>query len=212
MAATMGTKRKPGKKERKKHGPPATPLTIEKTSDGCRIVLPRVGVTYAGHGIFWIGLCFCVGITFISWVFFALSEEGHAESKKPGDLALIFLVLGGFWVVSLGTVLFGINMGLRRGTIEVTAGELRIHSVTPFSDKLVTFPRAAISAVQRGPTGLSVGGTRGTAGHGVDELHVYTEGNKRHRFFAGRNTRELEEVAEHLREALGVGTTRYDGG
>lgn len=212
MTDTVGAMRKPGKKERKKHGPPATPLTIEKTSDGCRIVLPRVGVTYAGHGIFWIGLCFCVGIGFLSWVFFALGEEGHAESKKPEDLALIFLVLGGFWVVSLGTVLFGINMGLRRGTIEVTADFLRIHSVTPFSTKVAEFPRASIMAIQRGPTGLSVGGTKGTAGLGVDELHVYTEGKKRHRFFAGRNTRELEDVAEHLREALGVGTTRYDGG
>ena len=153
------------------------------------IVLPRVGSTKGG-----------------------VYTPPSNESLPAG----VFIALGGFWLVSMGTVLFGINMGLRRGLIEVTADLLRIQQISPFSNRIVELPRGRVVAVQRGPTGLSIGATRragrsGAAGRGVDELHIYTDDGARLRFFAGRQSGELELVAAHLREALAVGTRRYDG-
>ena len=146
------------------------------------------------------------------------STEGGVYTPPSNEPlpAVMFIGLGGFWLASLGTVLSGLNMGLRRGVVEVIGDVLRIQQITPFSNRVVELPRGRIAAVQRGPTGLSIGCTRGTGrsgarGHGVDELHVYTDDGARLRFFAGRQSGELELVAAHLREALAVGTRQYDG-
>lgn len=197
-------------------------LAIEVMGGGSRIVLPRPGLSRAGHGMFWVGICFCIGIAIITAAFVIFPRLGSTEGgvytppSNESVPALVIIVLGAFWLVSLGTVLFGMNMGLRRGVVEVTGESLRIQQISPFSNRLVELPRGRITAVQRGATGLSIGSTRragrsGAAGKGVDELHIYTDDGARLRFFGGRETSELELVAAHLREALAVGTRRYDG-
>jgi hypothetical protein len=158
----------------------------------------------------------------ITAAFIVLPRLGSTEggvytppSNEPWPAA-VFVALGAFWLASLGTALFGLNMGLRRGVVEVSGDVLRIQQTSPFSNRVVQLPRGRVVAVQRGPTGLSIGSTRrtgrsGAAGRGVDELHIHTDDGARLRFFAGRDTGELESVAAHLREALAVGTRRCDG-
>ncbi len=204
-------------------GMPKHSFAVETTQEGWRIELPRLSLFRAGHGLFWIGLCFCLGSAIISAAFIILPQVGSTEggvytppSHEPMP-TVFFVAIGLLWTCSLGTTAFAINMSVRRDDIELTANSLRINQVAPFLSRLAEIPRSSIAAIQRGPSGLAIGGTKetsrsGAEGKGVDQLHIYTNEGKRLRFFTGRTTSELEALATFLREKLGVSVKKYDGG
>lgn len=195
---------------------------LEKTSKGFRLFLPAVGVSRAGHGSFWVGLCFLVGVAIISACFLIFPHLGethkgvyippsHQPMPWPARTGMAF-----FGVFSLAITFFGLSMGRRTAIIEVDADALSIAEKGLVSHRRSRWTRGELRAIQVGPSGFSVGRTKktgraGAAGKSIQQLHVYLQGGQRVRFLTGRDYKDLDRIAEQLRNALHLSSTDYDG-
>jgi hypothetical protein len=201
---------------------PTTSAVHELTKDGFRFVLTPVGITRAGHGFFWVGLCFCLGITVITASFLLLatgnSDGGVDSFDQLQSLPLLaWVVLGAFWVVSIWAALFGASMGIRSGVIEVAGNSLRVREKKLLSRRQHQWTNNELIAIQTGPSGFSVGrskktGRSGAAGKSIQQLHIHLSDGRRLRLFTGRDADELDWISSELRQALNLTHKAYDGG
>jgi hypothetical protein len=197
--------------------------SIESTAAGFAIRLSPVGISRAGHGSFWVGLCFCAGIAILATCFAVFPHLGatHKGVYVPPThqpmpwFAWAFIAF--FGVVSVAITLFGLSLGTRKAVIELAGETLRIEEKGFLSSHCAQWTRNELKAIQTGPSGFSVGGTakRGrsaTGGKSIQQLHVYLADGQRLRFLTGRDADELDWVAEQLRNGLSLTMVAYDGG
>ncbi len=209
--------------------PKSSRARIARTAEGFQLTLPPVGISRAGHGSFWVGLCFCAGVVVISvaWVLIAVAGAGVGQTRKgvytPPDPNRPLLPwqmwagMAGFGLASLATTLHGLSMGTRSAVIEVAGDSLLVREKGLFRSRTYQWSRDELKAIQSGPSGWSVGSTRrtgrsGVAGYGINQLHIYLKDGRRIRLLTGRDDTELDWIAAQLRVALGTTTTAYDGG
>jgi hypothetical protein len=198
--------------------------TLERTADGFTLKLPPTGISRAGHGLFWIGLCFCAGVAVVSlaWVFIAGAGETRKGVYTPPDPNRasmpwqMWLGMAGFGLLSMALTLYGLSLGVRSAVIEVAGDVLRFQEKGLFRTRTFQWKRKELQGIQAGPSGMSVGGTRktgrsGAAGFSIQQLHLYSNDGRRIRLLSGRDEKELDWVAAQLRTALSVATTSYDG-
>src|SRR5688500_1374901 len=99
-----------------------------RTAAGFQLTLPRVGVRRAGHGSFWVGLCFCAGVAVISIAFVLIAGAGETRKgvyfpPDPNRAPLPWQMWAGmaaFGLTSLAVTTYGLSLGLRSAVIEVT--------------------------------------------------------------------------------------------
>jgi hypothetical protein len=201
--------------------PSKSRIVIDPASDGFRIKLPTIGISRAGHGLFWVGVCFCVGCAVLNACFLLFPHLGttHKGVYTPPDPTpeplswQVWAVLTSFWIVSLGLTLVGATMGMRRAIIDVSVTSVRIVEIGLFRRRHLEYKREEISAIQTGPSGMSVGATKrtGASGKSIQQLHIYLKNGRRIRLLTGRDDDELDWLAAQLRQALAVTTKNYDG-
>lgn len=124
--------------------------------------------------------------------------------------------MGGFFIASAAITLLGLNMGVRRASIEVNADTLRVRQLDLLCSRRYEWLRGDIAAVRVAGTGFSVGGTKkrggvgcsGVHGHAIAALYVDLTSGRTVRLLTGRSAKELHAIAEQLREALERGGRR----
>jgi hypothetical protein len=178
--------------------------------------LAPVGVSRAGHGLFWIGICFCCGVAVISAAMLIFPHIGGTHkgvyvppSHEPMPWP-VWVVMGGFAVVSIAVLVAGINMGIGRGTIDADERTLRIEQTGLFGSRCIEWAVDQIVAIRAEPTGFSVGGTKkrgavtrsGVHGHSIYALYVDLNSGRTVHFFTGRDAQELCSIAAQLREVV----------
>lgn len=205
--------------------PKSSRTIMARTAEGFELTLPPVGVSRAGHGLFWVGLCFCGGVAIISvaWVLIAGAGSTHKGVYTPPDPNRapipwqMWVVMAGFGLASLAVAVYGVSLGRRSAVIEVAGDSLLVREQGLFGSRTRQWKREQLKAIQSGPSGWSVGGrakagsTRNT-GFSIQQLHVYLKDGGRIRLLTGRDGKELHWVAAQLRHAVGATTTTYDGG
>lgn len=105
--------------------------TLDRTAEGFRVKLPPVGVSRAGHGLFWIGLCLCAGVAIISVAFVLIAGAGETRKgvyipPDPNRAPLpwqMWVCMAGFGLVTIAMTLYGLSLGVRSAVIEV-AGDV----------------------------------------------------------------------------------------
>ena len=205
--------------------PSKSRITMERASDGLHFMLPSIGISRAGHGLFWVGLCFCVGCAVLQACFLVFPHLGETHKgvyippdRDPEPLPWqIWALLAAFWVVSLGLTLLGASLGLRSAIIDVSENSIQIIEKGMLRIRHLEYKREEISAIQTGPSGMSLGATKRTGSHGaagmsIQQLHIYLKNGRRRRLLTGRDDDELDWLAVQLRLALSVPTKSYDGG
>jgi hypothetical protein len=199
---------------------------LERTRDGLRLMLPPVGVSRAGHGLFWVGLCFCAGVAIISvaWVLIAGAGSTHKGVYTPPDPNRapipwqMWVGMSGFGLASLAVTMYGLSLGRRSAVIEVAGDSLLVREKGLFRSRTYQWSGDELKAIQSGPSGMSVGGggkagsTRSGKGLSILQFHVYLKDGRRIRLLTGRDGKELDWIAAQLRAGLSATTTKYDGG
>lgn len=204
--------------------PKCSRAKMEPTASGFQLTLPPVGVSRAGHGLFWIGLCFCGGVAIISvaWVLIAGAGSTHNGVYTPPDPNRapipwqMWIVLIGFELAGLALTMYGLSLGMRSAVVEVAGDSLLVREKGLFGSRTRQWKREELKAIQSGPSGMSLGSTRktgrsGVAGFSIEQLHVYLKDGRRIRLLTGRDERELDWIAAQVRSASGATTATYDG-
>ncbi len=204
--------------------PKRSRATIAQTPEGFQLTLPAVGVRRAGHGSFWVGLCFCAGVAVISVAWVLIAGAGATlkgvyippDPNRPPLSWQMWAGMVGFGLISLALTLHGLSMAMRSAVIEVAGDALQVREKGMFRNRTLRWNREELKAIQSGPSGMSVGSTAKAGrthakGWSIRQLHVYLNDGRRVRMLTGREDSELEWVAARLRAALGTGTTEYEG-
>ncbi len=197
---------------------------MARTAEGFQLTLPPVGVSRAGHGSFWSGLCFCAGVAVLSvvWVLIASAGETRNGVHIPPDPNRPLLPwqmwagMVGFGLISLALTLHGLSMAVRSAVIEVAGDALQVREQGMFRIRTLRWNREELKAIQSGPSGMSVGSTAKAGrthgkGWSIRQLHVYLNDGRRVRLLTGGDDKELDWVAAQLRAALRTGKTKYEG-
>ncbi|MEA2709358.1 MAG: hypothetical protein QOF78_1959, partial [Phycisphaerales bacterium] len=184
-----------------------------------RLELGRVGVSRAGHGLFWVGICLCAGVAVIGAAMLIFPHVGSTikgvyvpPTHKPLPWPA-WALISAFAVVGVGVTVSGINIGIRRAVVEVRGDTLLIDQTDLFGTRRFELRVDDIAAVDAGATGLSVGGTKrrggvsrsGVPGRTIDALYICLSSGRAIRLLMGRDGRELDAIAARLRAALGCG-------
>ena len=204
--------------------PSCSHATLVRTADGLQLTLPPVGLARAGHGLFWVGICFGAGVALMSvlWVLIAGTGSTHKGVYTPPDPKgapipwQMWAGLAGFAMVSLALALCGLSMAVRSGVIEVAGDSLTLREKGLFRSRTLQWNRQELKAIESGPSGMSVGprrrtGRSGAGGYSIYQLHIYLSNGLRIRLLTGRHEKELDWIAAQLRGALRVGRTKYAG-
>ncbi len=206
--------------------PKSSRAKMARTAEGFQLTLPPVGVSRAGHGLFWVGLCFCGGVAIISvsWVLIAGAGSTHKGVYTPPDPNRppipwqMWAGMAGFALASLATTMQSLSLGRRSALIEVAGDSLLVREKGVFRSRTYQWSRDELKAIQSGPSGMSVGAggrkafsTRSGKGFSIRQLHVYLNDGRRARLLTGRDDQELDWVAAQLRAALRTGETKYEG-
>jgi hypothetical protein len=152
-------------------------VELEQTSEGFCITLRPLGVSRAGHGLFWVGLCFCAGVAIISAAFVLIAGAGETRKgvyipPDPNRAPIpwqMWAGMAGFGSVSLALTLYALNMGMRSAVIEVAGDSLLVREKGLFGSRMRQWKREELKAIQSGPSGMSVGSTaKAGRTHGKD--------------------------------------------
>src|SRR5262245_46530582 len=120
--------------------PTGTTIQIERFDDGVSITVPPVGLWRSI--LFPMGLLWCVIVAVITVVFVPVIWN----AKPDASVWILPLVMSVFWLVGIGLLLGGINMGLRQAGLAVAGGTLMVMQTGPFGKKQREWPLAEIGA------------------------------------------------------------------
>lgn len=185
-----------------------------------RIELAPTGVSRAGQGFFWVGLCVVAGVAVIGaamWIFPHVGSTIDGAYHPPSGKALpwpAWAVMGAFAAVGVGVTVAGLNMGVRRAVVEVRDGTLSIEQTDLFGTRRLRWRAGEVSTIDARATGLSVGGTKqrggvsrsGVHGRTIDALYVDSVDGRSVRLLMGRDGGELDAIAARLRDTIGCGS------
>lgn len=178
--------------------PKGSQITIERFPDGLTIQIPPAGLWRGTHGLFTVALFWNGFMTVFTAAM--LGAFFGAGAMKDHAVWLLPLLLSIFWLVGIGILLGSLNMGRRRAAIAVTGGTLMVIQTGLFGSKQRDWPPGDVEAVRAGPSGMTVNDQP------VLELQIFDGGASKFGLLAGRPDRELEWLADTLREALQVPT------
>lgn len=193
-------------------------MTPNRLTRPLRLELVPVGISRAAHGLFWVGICFCIGVAVIGMAMLVFPHIGstvkgvHVPPTHEPMPWPVWVGMGAFAAVSIGVTLGGINMGMRRAVIEVRGDRLSIEQKDLFGTRRMQLRADEIAKVDARATEISVGGTRKR--HGVDRvvkgksihaLYIDLKNGHTIRLVMGRDRNELDAIAAQLREAVGCG-------
>jgi hypothetical protein len=202
----------------------SVPVNSTRDTASLRLELAPVGIRRAGHGFFWIGLCFCAGVAVIGAAMLILPHVGGVHKGvyvPPSGQPLpwpAWVIMGAFAAVSIAALLAGIHMGISRASIEVRERALRVESRGLLGTRRRSWRSGEIAAIAARATGLSVGGTKkrggvsrsGVHGKSIVALYIDLTSGSSVRLLSGRDGDELDAVAAQLREAVGCGDGESD--
>jgi hypothetical protein len=177
--------------------PRDTQITIERFSDGLTMNVPPAGLWRGSYGLFAIGLVWVGFMAAFTPVFMAGLFRGQGVERGAALMVPAFLLL--FWLVGIGMLLGGMNMGRRRAAIAVTSGTLMVLQTGIFGAKQRQWPATELKRICVGPSGMEVNNKP------ILELQIYGQQRVKFGLLAGRSDDELRWIASELRVALGVG-------
>jgi hypothetical protein len=171
--------------------PAGSPIEINRFDDGISITVPPAGLWRGSKGLFFFGLLWCGFMT----VFTAVMLGAGAFSDIEANIWLVLLFVALFWLVGIGLLLGGINMGKRQAGLAVAGGTLMILQTGLFGKKQREWPLSDLSSIHVGPSGMEVNGVP------VLQLQIHDADGKQVGLLAGRSDEELEWLAHELRTA-----------
>src|SRR5437870_6738265 len=129
-------------------------ITVERFPDGLTITIPPAGLWRGTQGLFpfailWNGFMSVFTPLFLVGIFRGKDQEQWAYLIVPAVLSL-------FWLVGIGILLGGINMGRRRAAIAVTGGTLLVIQTGLFGSKHRAWPATEIEKIRAGRSGMEV--------------------------------------------------------
>src|SRR5262245_55867066 len=169
--------------------PAGTTIQIVRSDDAVSITVPPVVLWRSS--LFPMGLLWCVIVAVITVVFVPVIWN----AKPDASVWILPLVVSIFWLVGIGLLLGGINMGLRQAGLAVAGGTLMVMQTGPFGKKQREWPREQIAPSGVGPTGMTVNDKP------VLELQIHDSDGERLGLLAGRSDDELAWLAHELRQA-----------
>jgi hypothetical protein len=175
--------------------PANSAITIARFPDGLTMNVPPAGLWRGTQGLFpfaivWNGFM-AVFTPFTLTAIFNGKGADQAAWIVPALLSL-------FWLVGIGILLGGLNMGRRRAAIAVTGGTLMVIQTGIFGSKQREWPVAKIKRICAGPSGMEVNDKP------ILELQIYADGSARCGLLAGRTDEELRWIASELSAVLSV--------
>jgi len=176
--------------------PPETQITIERFPDGLTINVPPAGLWRGSHGLFAFGIIWVGAMAVLTPLLVASILSG--KGAEQGGAMIVPALLSLFWLVGIGLLLGGLNMGRRRAAIAVTGGTLMIIQTGIFGTKQRQWPATTITRVYAGASGMEVNDKP------ILELQISAQGSSRFGLLAGRTDEELQWIASELRASLGL--------
>ncbi|MEW6304422.1 MAG: hypothetical protein AB1705_13175 [Verrucomicrobiota bacterium] len=170
--------------------PPGCTVRVENKGDAVMLTIPPAGLVKGSKGLFVFGLIWCAFIGIVTAVVLL------ADGSKSKDIWVAWIIFPLFWLVGLGMLLGGANMGQRRALLLANPRELRVAQKTLFGTKQFTWPREQLARVELGPSGMTVNNVP------VNELQIHTTDGAKKGFFSERDDEELRWIATTLRDAL----------
>jgi hypothetical protein len=178
--------------------PPLRPadskVEFERFEGGLSIKVPAAGLWAGTGGLFFFSLLWNGFMA----VFTTLGVLALVKGKADGDLWIVGLFCGAFWLIGIGLLLGSLSMARRRAGIAVADGELMILQTGLFRSQQREWAPGEVAAVRCGPSGISVNKRP------VLELQIYGTDGQKFGILAGRSERELEWLAWELRQSLGA--------
>ncbi len=103
----------------------------------------------AGHGLFWVGVCFCAGVVVIgvAWVLIAGAGETRKGVYTPPDPNRapipwqMWAGMAGVGLASLAVTMCGLSLGMRRDGIEVAGDTLLVQEKGLFGSRMQQWKR-----------------------------------------------------------------------
>src|SRR5437764_2342599 len=127
-------------------------ITIERFSDGLTMNVPPAGLWRGTQGLFpfaivWNGFMAVFTPFMLMAIFRGKGADQSAAWIVPAVLSL-------FWLVGIGILLGGLNMGRRRAAFAVTGGTLLVIQTGIFGSKQREWPASEIQKICAGPSGM----------------------------------------------------------
>jgi hypothetical protein len=174
--------------------PSGSTVVIERSTTGLTATIPPVGLRAGSKGMFAFGLIWCTGLAIFTTIIVA------AGTQQPGESLLGLLAfLSLFWLVGIGLLLGGINMGRRRAAIAIVDDELMILQTSIFRSRSRSWKSGEVTTVQAGPSGMEVNDRP------VLELQVISASGDKFGLLGGRDENELRWLANEIRQSLQLG-------
>lgn len=179
---------------------PPPSLTITPTPDGLSIALPAPGLRGAKSE-----LVFACG--FGGVLLFITAIFGVIAYAKPAGLPFVFpVVLGLFWLVTIGLFVSLFQNAARTAIIDVVGDAVLITTRAPLSRTSIEFTAGNVKALGVGPSGVVVDDMPVLALR-IDLKKPVPVGKKNKRvlkLFSERDDADLVVIAERLRAKLGI--------
>jgi hypothetical protein len=171
--------------------PANSPVVLQRSDANVAVLdVPPIGLWKGSGGIFTFAIPWCLVIGAVTVAFVC--------DKKFDPKAIPFFAI--FWLVGLGMLAVGVNLGKRRAKITAGPSALTVVKSGPFGTKRLDFRRADIANVCAGVSSMEQNH------HPVPELQVHLVSGKKVGFLLGRDPEELRWIATELRNSLGLET------
>jgi hypothetical protein len=172
--------------------PAGSRAVVDEDAAGLTITLPPAGLGKGTKGLFAFAVLWCLitaGVT-------AGFAVGFGNGQVDDGLWIVALVLAVFWLVGVGLLLGGYQMGRRRAVLAVVGGRLLVLQSGPLGSKRREWPREDVARIAVGPSGMEVNEVP------VLELQIQPKCGRKVGLLAGRDEAELHWLATRLRRAL----------
>jgi len=183
---------KPGFEERTDR-PAGSTITLDESATGVTLEVPRAGLRQGSKGLFPFGVVWCGFMALLTG--FIVFSGGLGD---PEGFWIFVAVISLFWLVGIGMLLAGINMGRRRAVLAVVGNQLLVLQTGLLGGQRREWPRDQLADVRSGPTGMEVNDVP------ILELQIIPREGKKVGLLGGRDEAELAWMATVLRRALGI--------
>jgi hypothetical protein len=172
--------------------PPTTTIRFDSHESGdLTITIPPAGLIKGSKGLFLFGLIWSSVMTlFTSLIILAVVNNPKQKNDMPWFGYAIF---GLFWLIGIGLLLSGINMGRRRAAIALVSGQLMAIQTGIFGSKKREWPLEELAEIRVGPSGMEVNKQP------INELQIVDKKNSKFGLLSERNDAELRWLASELK-------------